>query len=71
ILKYTGTSNDRDAILLAVGGSTPNNVPIGYSVADVNMDGLMKYTGVGSDRDPVLLNVGSTTPNGTRTEQLP
>ncbi len=70
-LKYTGTGNDRDAILVVVGGSTPNNVNSGYTVADVNMDGLIKYTGAGNDRDPLLVNVGSTTPNGTRTEQLP
>ncbi len=70
-LKYTGSGNDRDAILVEVGGSTPNNTAIGYAVADVTMDGIIKYTGAGNDRDPILVNVGSTTPNSTRTEQLP
>jgi len=70
-LKYTGTGNDRDTILVEVGGSTPNNVASGYSAADVNMDGIIKYTGAANDRDPVLVNVGSTTPNGTRAEQVP
>ncbi|MBP7514548.1 MAG: endonuclease/exonuclease/phosphatase family protein [Flavobacteriales bacterium] len=71
VLKYTGTSNDRDAILVVVGGSTPNNTTTGYSATDVNMDGTIKYTGAGNDRDPMLVNVGSTTPNNTRAEQLP
>lgn len=70
-LKYTGTGNDRDAILVVVGGSTPNNVNSGYAVTDMNMDGNIQYTGAGNDRDPILVNVGSTLPNSTRTEQLP
>ncbi len=70
-LKYTGSGNDRDAILVVVGGNTPNNTYIGYAVTDVNMDGTIKYTGAGNDRDPILVNVGSTTPNNTRTEQVP
>ncbi len=70
-LKYTGSGNDRDALLVKVGGNTPNNTSIGYAVTDVNMDGTVKYTGAGNDRDPILVNVGSTTPNSTRTEQVP
>ena len=72
VLKYTGTGNDRDPILLAVGSTTPNNVLVNqYSRLDTNMDGSVKYTGPGNDRDPILTNVGSTTPNNTRTQQLP
>ena len=70
-LKYTGTGNDRDAILVVVGGSTPNDTATGYSATDVNMDGTIRYTGAGNDRDPLLVNVGSTTPNNARTEQVP
>ena len=71
-LKYTGASNDRDPILTAIGGTTPNNT-LGnqYSRLDVNLDGVVKYTGANNDRDPILTNVGSTTPNNTRTQQLP
>ena len=72
VLRYTGSANDRDPILVAVGGSTPNNVVIGsYTSLDVTMDGNVRYTGSGNDRDPILVNVGSTTPNNTRAEQLP
>ncbi len=71
-LKYTGSGNDRDPILIAVGSTTPNStVPNVYDRRDTNLDGVIKYTGTGNDRDIILNNVGSTTPNNTRTQQLP
>lgn len=71
-LAYTGSGNDRDAILQVVGGTTPNNVVSNvYDRRDTNMDGVIKYAGANNDRDIILLNVGSTTPNSTRTQQLP
>jgi len=71
-VKYTGSANDRDPILVSVGSTTPNNILTAqYSTRDVNMDGTVKYTGSQNDRDPILVNVGSTTPNNTRTEQVP
>lgn len=70
-LLYTGSGNDRDPILIGVGGTTPNNSVNGYLSTDLNMDGSVRYTGVSNDRDPVLVNVGSTTPNNTRVQQLP
>jgi hypothetical protein len=71
-LGYTGASNDRDPILLAVGGTTPNNtLPNVYDRRDTNLDGVIKYTGTANDRDPILINVGSATPNSTRAQQLP
>ncbi|MBL7983469.1 MAG: hypothetical protein JNM91_00655 [Flavobacteriales bacterium] len=71
-IKYVGADNDRDPILTAVGGTTPNVALTNqYRVEDVNLDGSVKYTGINNDRDPVLINVGSTTPNNTRQEQLP
>jgi len=69
---YSGTGNDRDPILLAVGSTTPNNtVTNTYDRRDTNLDGVIKYTGSANDRDIILTNVGSTTPNNTRTQQLP
>lgn len=70
-LKYTGSGNDRDPILVAVGSTTPNNTLNQYSTRDVNMNGQVKYTGSGNDRDPILVNVGSTTPNNVRSAQVP
>jgi hypothetical protein len=71
-LQYVGANNDRDPILTAVGGTTPNNTlgPV-YDRRDVNLDGVIKYVGANNDRDPILTNVGSTTPNNTRMQQLP
>lgn len=70
-IKYTGTGNDRDPILLRVGSTTPNNTALGYYVEDTNLDGTVKYTGSANDRDPILLNVGSTVPTTVKVEQLP
>jgi hypothetical protein len=71
-LKYTGANNDRDPILVAVGGSVPTAVLTNtYNKADVTMDGIVKYTGADNDRDPILVNVGGSIPTATRTQQLP
>ena len=70
-LKYTGTGNDRDPILLRIGGNAPNNSVAGYFIEDVTLNGTVSYTGSGNDRDPILVNVGSTVPTNTRMEQLP
>ena len=70
--KYVGNGNDRDPILIAIGGSTPTNtVSNVYSPLDVNMDGVIKYVGANNDRDPILTTVGGSTPTNTRTAQLP
>jgi hypothetical protein len=71
-VKYVGNGNDRDPILIAIGGSTPTNtVSNVYSPLDVNMDGVIKYIGANNDRDPILTTVGGSTPTNTRTAQLP
>jgi len=71
LLKYTGTDNDRDAVLARVGGTIPTATVAGYFQEDVNMDGTVKYTGAGNDRDQVLLNIGGIVPTKVRVEQLP
>ena len=71
VLKYTGTSNDRDPILTRIGGALPTNTASGYYTEDTNLDGTVKYTGTGNDRDMILVNIGGTDPTATRTEQIP
>ena len=72
IVQYVGNGNDRDPILIAIGGSTPTNtVSNVYSPLDVNMDGVIKYVGANNDRDPILTTVGGSTPTNTRVQQLP
>lgn len=70
-LKYTGASNDRDPILVDVGGSLPTNTVAGYYKTDTNLDGTVKYTGVNNDRDPILVNIGGNLPTNVRVQQLP
>lgn len=70
-LFYTGGGNDRDPILLRIGGSIPTNVVNGYYPEDVNLDGVVRYVGAANDRDPILQNIGGSVPTNSRTEQLP
>lgn len=70
-IAYVGSGNDRDPLLVRVGGVTPNAIVTGYHVEDIDMDGRVMYLGAGNDRDRILVNVGSATPNATRMEQLP
>jgi hypothetical protein len=70
VVKYTGTGNDRDAILVSL-GSDIYMVLNGYYQEDVNMNGSVSYTGPANDRDEVLDAIGGSNPNATRQEQLP
>jgi hypothetical protein len=70
-LKYTGTNNDRDAILATIGGAAPTHTITGYLRADVTMDGVVSYTGAGNDRDRILVNIGGAVPTAVRIQQVP
>ena len=70
-LKYAGASNDRDPILVRIGGTVPTATTGGYWSEDVNLDGVVKYAGSSNDRDPILFNIGGTLPTAVRLEQLP
>ncbi len=71
VIRYTGGDNDRDPILVRVGGLVPTSTVSGYFEEDVNMDGTVKYTGQNNDRDPILPNIGGVVPTNTRIQQLP
>lgn len=71
-IKYLGVSNDRDELLIAIGGSVPTNIiSSSYTQDDVNMDGTIKYVGANNDRDVMLINIGGNVPTNTRSAQLP
>lgn len=70
-LSYVGDPNDRDPILVRIGGSVPTNTIAGYFTEDVNMNGVVSYVGDPNDRDPILVNIGGSVPTNTRTQQLP
>ncbi len=69
-ISYTGTFNDRDAILTKL-GSLPNSMVSGYFNEDTNLDGAVKYTGANNDRDQIIMTIGGSTPNAVRSEQMP
>ncbi len=70
-LRYVGNGNDRDPILVAIGGSMPLNTVTGYRLEDVDLSGVVRYTGQWNDRDPILVNIGGATPTAVRVQQLP
>jgi hypothetical protein len=75
-LRYTGSSNDRDPILIAVGGFVPTAIlPNVYRLEDTSMDGDVIYTGAGNDRELLLLNINwglsGTSVTRQRLQQLP
>ena len=70
-VKYTGQNNDRDRILVRIGGVVPTATAVGYYSEDSNLDGITKYTGIENDRDPILVNIGGVIPTNVRFEQLP
>ncbi len=69
-LAYVGDDNDRDPILVRIGGSPPTATVTGYFLEDVNLNGAVRYVGTGNDRDPILVNIGGSTIN-IRLQQLP
>lgn len=70
-LKYTGSDNDRDGILMTLNSIDPTTVVAGYHNEDVNMDGVVKYTGADNDRELVLLSIGGEVTTTIRLEQMP
>jgi hypothetical protein len=72
VTRYTGGANDRDPVLLAIGGATPTNVVNGvYSSRDINLDGTIRYTGANNDRDIILQTIGGSVPTAVRVGQVP
>ena len=70
VVKYVGSYNDRDRILLTVGGGTPTATFSGYRSEDLNLDGVVKYVGTANDRD-IILQVIDGVPTAVRVQQVP
>jgi len=71
-VQYTGSNNDRDPILVAIGGSVASNTVTNvYSPLDINMNGTISYTGIGNDRDVILQTIGGSVAWAVRMQQLP
>ena len=67
---YTGSGNDRVAVLRIVGLNTVNNEYEGYYAEDANMDGTVRYTGAGNDRVVILSLVGLNSINNIIYQQF-
>lgn len=70
-VKYAGGANDRDPVLVAIGGTVPTATTSGYVRTDITLDGVVKYTGPNNDRDRILQTVGGSVPTAVRNAQLP
>jgi hypothetical protein len=71
-VSYSGGNNDRDLILVSIGGVVPTASISGqYRMEDVDLNGMVSYTGANNDRDVVLETIGGVVPTATRVEQLP
>jgi hypothetical protein len=70
-VSYTGQDNDRDQVLITIGGVVPTAQVVGYHLSDVNLDGRVSYTGNANDRDRILDSIGGVVPTAQRIEQLP
>ena len=70
-IKYAGANNDRDPILIMIGGVVPTATATGYFNEDTNLDGVVKYSGWENDRDVILQNIGGNSVLAVRQEQLP
>lgn len=72
VVQYAGLANDRDPVLVAIGGHVATNTLTNvYSPLDINLNGAVSYTGANNDRDPILQAIGGTVPTAVRTQQLP
>ncbi|HPF91254.1 MAG TPA: hypothetical protein PLL57_11395 [Flavobacteriales bacterium] len=72
VVKYAGSANDRDRVLVAIGGMVPTNVVSAvYDPRDIDLNGQIKYTGGTNDRDVILQSIGGVVPTSVRTAQLP
>ncbi len=71
VLRYIGSSNDRDLILSEIGGSVPTSTSAGYTGEDVNLDGVVRYVGSANDRDVILTNIGGSVPTAVRATSVP
>lgn len=70
-VKYVGQGNDRDRVLIAIGGGNVLSTLSGYHMEDVNLDGGVRYVGANNDRDVILQAIGGQDAHAVRAEQRP
>ena len=63
--------NDKEFILLALGGNANATIPNVYRSEDVNMDGKIRYNNTDNDRVVILGELGVSTPNNIYNQHTP
>jgi hypothetical protein len=71
LVNYSGSANDRTAILNFLGAATFLTPQSGYNTQDVNMNGVVTYSGSNNDRTTLLNSLGASTFLTPLVEQLP
>jgi hypothetical protein len=71
LVNYSGSANDRTAILNFLGAATFLTPQAGYNSQDVNMNGVVTYSGSNNDRTTLLNSLGASTFLTPIVEQLP
>jgi hypothetical protein len=71
VINYSGSNNDRTAILNLLGASTFLTPLGGYNSGDVNMNGVVTYSGSNNDRTTLLNSLGASTFLTPIIQQLP
>jgi hypothetical protein len=71
LVNYSGSANDRTAILNFLGAATFLTPQTGYNSQDVNMNGVVTYSGSNNDRTTLLNSLGASTFLTPIVEQLP
>jgi hypothetical protein len=71
--KYNGVSNDKETVLMALGGIGFANSTLSpvYRPEDLNMDGKVRYNNTDNDRLVIINTVGVTTPNAIVNQHTP
>jgi len=69
-VKYNGGSNDKNAIMMAIGFFNLNGTIYGYRNEDVNMDGKVRFNNQENDKLFFLNEVISLSPTGSPNEIL-
>ena len=72
-VKYNGLSNDKDAILNALGGNNYVNSILSpvYRAEDLNMDATVRFNGLDNDKNVIANMIGVTTPNNLINQHTP
>jgi hypothetical protein len=71
VVSYSGSNNDRTALLNTLGAASFLTPAIGYHNADITMNGVVNYSGSNNDRTAILNTLGAGTFLTPIVQQLP